>query len=63
MEACRHTDLEFIGYEKSDVGQNKYMRCRSCHRLIVVTAEGRIISVKGIDETHTQSGDSKTHPE
>jgi len=49
MVECKHEQLEFVGLEKTDAGQNKYMTCKTCGSLIVVTAAGKVISVKGID--------------
>jgi len=58
---CKHTDLEFLGSEKTDTGQNRYMRCRSCGELIVVTPENRVFGVKPIRES--PDAQDRTHSE
>ena len=46
MAACKHEDLEILGTEKSDVGQNRYARCRKCGEVLVETAEHRLFAIK-----------------
>ena len=64
MAQCQHTDLELLGTEKSDVGQNKYMKCKLCGEVIVVTAEGKVFGIKpdmGSAEPSQKGG--RTHSE
>ena len=46
MTDCKHEDLEFLGTEKSDVGQNRYVRCRKCGEVLVETAEHRLFAIE-----------------
>jgi len=49
VDSCKHEELEFLGSEKTDEGQNRYMRCKTCSAVIVVTAGGKIVSVRAAD--------------
>ena len=54
MADCKHEDLEILGTEKSDVGQNRYARCKRCGEVLVETAEHRLFAIKpdgGSEET------------
>lgn len=65
MDACKHADVEFLGFEKTDAGQNRYMKCRSCGSVIVMTAEGKVVSIKGVESRSGELGleSEGTHPE
>lgn len=65
VDACNHKDLEFLGSEKTDQGQNRYMKCKSCGSVIVVTAGGRVVSIAGVGSPRSKSAQENagTHPE
>lgn len=46
MGDCKHEDLEFLGTEKTDVGQNRYARCKKCGEVLVETAENKLFAIK-----------------
>ncbi|MDW8042235.1 MAG: hypothetical protein RMJ75_05465 [Nitrososphaerota archaeon] len=37
---CSHDDLEWLGSQRSDEGENRYYRCRRCLGVLVVTPKG-----------------------
>ena len=56
MTGCKHTDLEILGSQKTEAGENRYMRCRSCGDVIVVTAGKTAIALKGTVSSSGVSG-------
>lgn len=45
---CDHSDLEYLGEQKADVGTNKYFRCRICKGVIIISADSKsVYYVKG----------------
>jgi len=47
MVDCRHSDLEFVGEQKTDDGVNGYFRCKACKAVVVVTPERKAFAIKG----------------
>ncbi|MDV3243829.1 MAG: hypothetical protein LYZ66_01485 [Nitrososphaerales archaeon] len=46
MAECRHSELEFVGDQKTDSGVNSYFKCRSCGDVVVVTPERTAFTLK-----------------
>ena len=63
MTECKHTDLEFLGSQKTDEGENRYVRCRSCGDLIVITAGRTTFSLKGTENSKGVTGQETGHHE
>jgi len=65
VEPCKHMELEFLGSEKTDEGQNRYMKCKTCGSVIVVTAGGKVVAVApvGSPREETDRRDARTHSE
>ncbi|MCS7095238.1 MAG: hypothetical protein NZ988_05485 [Thaumarchaeota archaeon] len=38
--SCYHEDLEWLGSQRSDEGENRYYRCKRCLGVIVITPKG-----------------------
>ena len=47
MAGCKHTDLEFVGEQKTDNGVNTYFRCKACKEVIIMTPERKVVGIKG----------------
>jgi len=45
MPLCEHTETEAIGEQKTDYGVNKYIRCKVCGVVLVVTPGMKIFAV------------------
>jgi hypothetical protein len=56
MADCKHTSLEFLGSQKTDLGTNNYLRCKTCGEVLVVTADNRVFGVKGVGGPAGESG-------
>jgi hypothetical protein len=44
---CAHDDLEFLGSQRTDEGENKYFKCRRCGGVIVVTPQMKAYHIPG----------------
>lgn len=53
MSDCKHPELEFLGNQKTDDGQNTYMKCKVCGDLVVVMPGNRGFSVNGVASSRT----------
>lgn len=40
LTECPHDDLEWLGSQRTEGGENRYYRCRGCMGVIVVTPKG-----------------------
>ncbi|MDE1857835.1 MAG: hypothetical protein KGI26_02040 [Thaumarchaeota archaeon] len=47
MTECKHSELEFVGEQKTDDGVNTYFRCKACSEVVVTTPERKVFGVKG----------------
>ncbi|MDJ0274718.1 MAG: hypothetical protein QXO17_07535 [Nitrososphaerota archaeon] len=46
-KGCAHEDLEFLGSQRTEDGENKYFRCRRCGGVLVVTPQMKAYYVPG----------------
>ena len=49
MAACSHSDLEYIGEQKTDKGTNTFFRCKGCGEVVILTPEKKAFGVKGVN--------------
>lgn len=49
-DGCGHEDLEYLGSQRTEGGENRYFRCRKCGDVLVVLPDGsRAYVIKGRD--------------
>jgi hypothetical protein len=46
MADCKHTDLEWVGEQKTEEGVNSYYRCKACSEVLVVTPQRKVFGLK-----------------
>ncbi|MEM3906020.1 MAG: hypothetical protein QXZ17_04000 [Nitrososphaerota archaeon] len=42
---CAHSDLEYLGSQRTEGGENLYYRCKFCHAVLIVTPRGKHVYV------------------
>ncbi len=40
-EKCRHEDLEFLGGQRTEGGENLYFRCKRCGDVLIILPGGK----------------------
>ncbi|MCS7115664.1 MAG: hypothetical protein RMJ15_03045 [Nitrososphaerota archaeon] len=50
---CSHGEVELLGEERSERGVNKYYKCLKCGSVLVLSEDGTLYEVPGIEKSKT----------
>jgi ribosomal protein S26 len=51
LRKCPHSKVELLGEQKGERGANKYYKCLKCGNVLVLSEDGVLYEVPGVDAT------------